>query len=137
MPSRTEAGISGESLFLNDRNVRLTRFGVNHIIKEKAGKAVKSTPSLEGRIISTHTFRHTVALHLIQAGVDIMTVKEWLGHADVKTTCLYVAINIEMKRKALQSFPAPERPGETDNKIPNWKKPDVMKFLHNLSRKSA
>ena len=65
---------------------------------------------------------------------DIMVVKEWLGHADVKTTCLYVEINIEMKRKALEAFPPPAQPPGTGNATQNWRKPGVMKFLNGLSR---
>lgn len=84
--------------------------------------------------MTPHTFRHTTALTLVQAGVDIITVKEWLGHADVKTTSMYVEINIEMKREALRKHPPP-----TLEKQPNleWKKPDVIKFLCDLGKKKA
>ena len=50
------------------------------------------------------------ALHLTQSGVDIAVVKDWLGHADVKTTHLYVDINVEMKREALEACPPPYAP---------------------------
>jgi site-specific recombinase XerD len=46
-------------------------------------------------------------LHLIQSRVDIVTVKDWLGHADIKTTSQYVEINLDMKRQALDRCPAP------------------------------
>ena len=131
---RKETGASVKALFLNDRGERISRFGISHIVKERTREAAGLAPSLQGRKISPHTFRHTVALHLIQSGVDIMVVKEWLGHADVKTTCLYVEINIEMKRKALEAFPPPAQPPGTGNATQNWRKPGVMKFLNGLSR---
>jgi len=134
---RKETGVSGKALFLNDRGRRISRFGISHIVKERTREAVGLAPSLQGRKISPHTFRHTVALHLIQSGVDIMVVKEWLGHADVKTTCLYVEINIEMKRKALEALPVPAQPPGTGNETQNWRKPGVMKFLNGLSRGTA
>ncbi len=134
---RREAGSDGNALFLNDRGKRLTRHGALHIVKERVRKAAEAASSLGGRRITPHTFRHTTALHLIQAGVDITVVKEWLGHADIKTTSLYVEINIEMKRKALDSCPPPAQPGGTAGEKPNWRKPEVMKFLHGLSKAPA
>ena len=133
---RADAGMSGKAVFLNEKGVRLTRFGVSHIVKERVSDAAGREPSLAGRKITPHTFRHTTALHLIQSGVDITVVKAWLGHADVKTTSLYVEINLEMKRKALDAFPPPVQPG-TANERPNWRKPGVMKFLHDLSLSTA
>lgn len=133
---RVDAGISDKAVFLNEKGARLTRFGVSHIIKERVSDAAKHESSLADRKITPHTFRHTTALHLIQSGIDITVVKEWLGHTDVKTTSLYVEIDIEMKRKALDAFPPPVQPG-TAYERPNWRKPGVMSFLHNLSRAAA
>ena len=134
---REDAGKSRTAVFLNDRGKRLTRFGVNHIVKQRISDAVAAEPSLAGRKITPHTFRHTTALHLIQSGVDITVVKEWLGHADIKTTSLYVEIDIEMKRKALQAFPSPTRKEGALLDTPTWRKPAVMKFLHGLSQPAA
>jgi site-specific recombinase XerD len=130
---RKNGGASSKTVFLNEKGFRLTRFGVSHIIKERVADAVRHESSLRGRKITPHTFRHTTALHLIQSNVDISVVKEWLGHASIKTTSLYVEINIEMKRKALAAFPPPVRSG-TAHEMPNWRKPGVMEFLSNLSR---
>lgn len=127
------SGISSKTVFLNEKNVRLTRFGVSHIIKERVAAAVRHESSLRGLKITPHTFRHTTALHLIQSNVDISVVKEWLGHASIKTTSLYVEINIEMKRKALAAFPPPVT-SAIASETPNWRKPGVMEFLNNLSR---
>ena len=134
---RAEAGMRGEAAFLNDRGGRLTRFGVAHIVKGRARQAAGLEPSLVGRRITPHTFRHTTALHLVQSGVDISVVKEWLGHADVKTTSMYLEIDLETKRKALEAFPPPVQPGGTAREQPKWRQPDVMKFLRSLSLRSA
>lgn len=130
---RTGDGVSSKTAFLNGKGARITRFGVSHIIKTRVAAAARHKASLIGRKITPHTFRHTTALHLIQSKADISVVKEWLGHASIKTTSLYVEINIEMKRKALANFPPPASSG-TASERPNWRKPSVMEFLVNLSR---
>ena len=85
--------------------------------------------------ISPHIFRHTTALLLIQSGVDIVVVKEWLGHADIKTTCIYLEINIEMKREALAKCPAPKT--ENTAMTPQWQQPGILDFLKSLSCSSS
>ena len=70
-----------------------------------ASRAVAKYPSLQGRDVSPHPFRHTIALHLIESGNDIAVVKDWLGHADIKTTPMYLEISIQRKRKALEKAP--------------------------------
>lgn len=62
---------------------------------------MQKCPSLSKKKISSHTFRHTTAMHLIQAGVALNIIQAWLGHVDVSTTNQYVEIDMEMKRKAL------------------------------------
>jgi integrase/recombinase XerD len=130
---RADGGVSSKTVFLNGKGSRITRFGVSHIIKARVAAAAMHKESLIGREITPHTFRHTTALHLIQSNVDISVVKEWLGHASIKTTSLYVEINIEMKLRALAAFPPPTR-SRTAPERPNWRKPSVMEFLNNLSR---
>ena len=58
-------------------------------------------PSLAVKRISPHTIRHTTATHLLRAGVDINTVRAWLGHVSLDTTNIYAEIDLEMKAKAL------------------------------------
>ena len=70
-------------------------------------QAEASTPSLKRAGISPHTWRHTKAMHLLQAGVPLVTIKDFLGHADVKSTEIYVQIDLEMKRKALMATNTP------------------------------
>ena len=53
-----------------------------------------------------HSMRHSTAVHLLRAGVDIVTISQWLGHASVTTTNRYATIDLEMKRKAIEQAPA-------------------------------
>lgn len=134
---RTAAGIESAALFVNAQGERITRFGISHIVSKYATMAEGGCASMAGKKVTPHTFRHTAALHMIQSGVDISVVKEWLGHADVKTTSLYVDINVEMKRKALEAFPPPIDPRTTPPAAPQWHNPTVLNFLESLSRKAA
>ena len=90
-------------LFLNNRCESLGRFGVRYIVQSRIEKAVEVCPSLAEKRISPHTFRHTMAMHLLQAGVDLSIIKSWLGHVSLSTTHFYVEIDLDMKRKALSS----------------------------------
>ncbi len=57
--------------------------------------------------ISPHNIRHTTAVHLLQSGVDINTIRAWLGHVSLETTNVYVEIDLEMKAKALAAVDVP------------------------------
>lgn len=132
---RKNAGIEHEKLCLNSKKQPISRFGVAYLIQKYVCKAMRKCSSLLKKTVTPHTFRHTTALHLIQSGVDITVVKEWLGHACIKTTSLYVEIDIDMKRKALKACPPPI-PGLQIEK-PQWKEAPILAFLQQLSRKAA
>jgi site-specific recombinase XerD len=134
---RCQAGIESKALFLNYSDQRISRFGIGYIVSKYAAKAARISPSLCGKNVTPHTYRHTTALHLIQSGVDISVVKEWLGHADLKTTSLYVDIDTEMKRKALEACPPPAIPQTDEPQKPLWHDPDLLPFLQKLSRQAA
>lgn len=89
-------------IFLNVRGKALTRFGVLYILRRTVAVAAKVISSLAQRAISPHTLRHTAAMHLLQAGVDLTTIRSWLGHVAIQTTNEYIEADVEMKRRALQ-----------------------------------
>lgn len=93
-----------EKVFQNARGGSLTRFGIYHIIKMRTHSAIPHCPSLARKKITPHTLRHTTAMHMLQAGVDLTVIKNWLGHAHLTTTHAYVEIDLEMKRKALSTI---------------------------------
>jgi len=92
------------SLFLNACGEPLGRFGVRYIIKKRVKLASERCPGLKSKSIGPHTFRHTIAMHLLQAGVDLSIIRSWLGHVNLQTTHAYVEIDMEMKRKVLNAY---------------------------------
>jgi len=86
-------------------------------------------PSLAAKRVGPHSIRHTTATHLLRAGVDINTVRAWLGHVSLDTTNIYAEIDLEMKAKALAKYEV------TDANKPkrHWRDdPALMTFLRAL-----
>lgn len=90
-----------EHVFINRYKKPITRFGIHTLVKKYAKQLISQYPALEKKRVSPHTIRHTTATHLLQAGVDINTIRAWLGHVSLDTTNVYVEVNLEMKAKAL------------------------------------
>lgn len=90
-----------ERVFLNRCGRSLTRFGIHTMIERYAKKVSEQMPSLTTKRVSPHTVRHTTATHLLRAGVDINTIRAWLGHVSLNTTNIYAEVDLEMKAKAL------------------------------------
>lgn len=118
-------------LFVNASGERLSRFGLLHVIRHRVGMAAEHCPSMMTRKITPHTFRHTTAMHLLQSGVELNMIRSWLGHSSIETTHGYVEIDLEMKRKTLQSceklIPQPKNGGAS------WKRDkDILEWLSKL-----
>jgi site-specific recombinase XerD len=118
-------------LFVNTEGNRLSRFGLRYIITHRVAEAAKVCPSLLTRKVTPHTWRHTTAMHLLQSNVDLNMIRSWLGHASIETTNGYVEIDLEMKRKTLQSaeklIPTQGKRGRS------WQKnPDILSWLSGL-----
>jgi len=88
-------------VFRNRSQRPLTRFGLHTLVERYAHKASAQMPSLAVKRVSPHTVRHTTAVHLLRAGVDINTIRAWLGHVSLETTNIYAQVDVEMKAKAL------------------------------------
>ncbi len=131
---REQIGLHSEHLFLSIKGQPMTRFGIWRRIEKLATEAACHCPSLQGRRITPHVFRHTIALHLLESGSDIVLVQEWLGHADLRTTSQYLEVSIERKRAALEKVPPPEDGREGPAESAQWKQPGLMAFLTKLSR---
>jgi len=91
-----------EPLFRNHRGERLTRFGVRYILRKYCARARAAVPTLATKRLHPHSMRHSTAVHLLKAGVDISTISQWLGHASLTTTNRYATIDLEMKRRAIE-----------------------------------
>lgn len=88
-------------VFLNHRGQLLTRFGVRYILAKYLDRAKPTTPTLANKRLHPHSMRHSTAVHLLKAGVDLSTISQWLGHASLNTTNKYATIDLEMKRQAI------------------------------------
>jgi integrase/recombinase XerD len=79
--------------------------------------------------VSPHTLRHTKGMHLLQSGISLDMIRDFLGHVDVKTTQIYARANLEMKRKALENVTEPS-PVPI---IPAWQQnQDLLEWLRSL-----
>ena len=88
-------------LFPNGKGRHLSRSGVEKRLHKAVQLAARDCPELRAKRVSPHTFRHTTAMHMLQAGVDITVIALWLGHESIETTHLYVEANLAMKERAL------------------------------------
>jgi site-specific recombinase XerD len=118
-------------VFSNRQGGRLTRAGVAHIIKKYFAKAKQDGNALFPDTVSPHVFRHTKAMHLLQANVNLIYIRDFLGHVNVTTTEIYARADAEIKRKALeQSYPE-----LITEDIPQWSEDkDLMNWLRDLCR---
>jgi len=102
---------------------------VGGVVARCVAQATRTQPSLAKKGISPHVIRHTTATHLLRAGVDINTIRAWLGHVSIDTTNVYAEVDLETKTKMLaaSSFSASPTPTR------RWRDdPSVMQFLRSL-----
>jgi site-specific recombinase XerD len=124
-----------EAVFRNRRGERLTRFGVRIILRKHVEKARPRVPSLKHKRLHPHSLRHSTAVHLLRAGVDLSTISHWLGHASLNTTNKYVALDLEAKREALAKAKPLLKIGR---KAGAWRHDqDLIAWLENLCGISA
>ena len=106
-------------LFYNNRREKLTRAGVHHILHHYTGMARKIDQKLIPDKISPHSLRHSKAMHLLQAGVNLIYIRDILGHESVQTTEVYARVDSKHKREAIEKAYADvvkrEAPSWTNN----------------------
>jgi len=113
-------------VFANRNGVALTRFGVRYILRKYFAQAQATIPSMASKRLHPHSIRHSTAVHLLKAGVDLSTISQWLGHASVNTTNRYATVDLEMKREAiLKAKPIDSKPVDShawrnDTTILEW-----------------
>jgi site-specific recombinase XerD len=118
---------AGRLLFSNARGERLSVHGVQYMLTKHSAKAARVCPSLKEKRVTVHLLRHTMALELLQAGVDRAVIALWLGHESVETTQIYLEATLAMKEQALAKTSPPHgtpvryRPGD-----------QLLSFLNNL-----
>jgi integrase/recombinase XerD len=121
---------STDHVFLNRSGQPITRFGVHTMVERYVQRVACRVPSLTRKRVSPHTIRHTTATHLLRAGVDINTIRAWLGHVSLTTTNIYAEVDLEMKAKALATCEIRDAVS-----LKPWKEdPSLMQFLQALWR---
>ena len=118
---------STEHVFLNRCKQPITRFGIYAMVERYAQKAAKEIPSLKKKRVSPHSIRHTAATFLLRAGVDINTIRAWLGHVSINTTTIYAETDLEMKAKALALCEVETKPVKRQRNSAN-----LMEYLRTL-----
>lgn len=115
-------------LFTNRQHNRLTKEGVAYIINKYAVMAHEISDKVPEKV-KCHMLRHSKAVHLLQAGVNLIYIRDFLGHSDIKTTEIYARADTELKRKALENA----YPDLVDSNLPDWSENgDLMEWLSEL-----
>lgn len=126
---QTEGGT--DAIFQSHRGTPLTRDGVAYLLQKSVRRAVKNKPALSSRRVTPHVLRHSCAVALLQAGVDVSVIRDYLGHASVATTSRYITTNLQMKRQVLDAFWKRARLAPAGSR--KWKpSPNLLAFLETL-----
>jgi integrase/recombinase XerD len=122
---------SENAVFRSARGGSLTRDGAAYLLQKYVAHAAKSRPTLRRHRVTPHVLRHSCAVALLQAGVDITVIRDYLGHASIATTSRYIASNLKLKREVLQAFWA--RAGLDHRKSNHWRpSAQLLAFLSSL-----
>ena len=108
----TESHANMHPLFFNSRKEKLTRAGVNHILWKYSTTAREKNKMIIPDKISCHSLRHSKAMHLLQAGVNLVYIRDILGHVSIQTTEIYARADSQQKRTALEKAYVKVNPGE-------------------------
>lgn len=116
-------------LFVNQRKQKLSRWGISYVINKYVALAEKDPSFSVPFPITPHVFRHSKAMHLIQSGVNLIYIRDFLGHVDCSTTEVYARADSEMKRKAIEAAYIDFIP----EGLPRWEDDgDLMQWLSSL-----
>jgi len=116
-----------ERVFLGRSGQAMTRFGVHDVVTRYARVTIGSRSGFQRKQVGPHIIRHTTATHLLRAGVDINTIRAWLGHVSIDTTNIYAESDLQMKAKALGMCES------TLSRRKRWRdNPDLLQFLAQL-----
>jgi len=110
-----------QPLFVNRYGHPLGAAGVRYKLRHYVQTAAQQVPTLLDKRVTPHTFRHSAAIGLVAAGVDVTVIRSWLGHAHLDTTNRYAQANLATKRQALERI-TDARPAEP----PRWKDNDEL-----------
>lgn len=121
-----------EYLFKNHMNQQFTRQGVNYVLKKYGQKARNVDASLVPEDLTAHKMRHTTAMELLSSGVDLIYIRDLLGHSSVTVTEVYARTDAQLKRKAIEAASkeiVPTEEAKWDNDI------DLKKWLKSFNKR--
>lgn len=111
---------------------KFTRQGINYLMQKYATMARKVSPELIPNDFSPHKMRHSAAMGLVEAGVDLIYIRDLLGHVSVKTTEIYARTDAKLKREAIEAASKEIVPRET----PQWERDTNLKnWLKNIGKR--
>ena len=111
----------------------LTRFGIYKLVRRHAGVLDARAAGSQTRRVTPHVFRHTTAVHLLEAGVEVNVIRGWLGHAAVTTTNRYAEITVRSKEAAVRACEAPAEFSVGLSRTPVWRNdPALLAWLASL-----
>ena len=120
-------------LFVNQKKQKLSRWGISYIINKYVKLAEKDPKFTISFPVTPHVFRHSKSVHLLQSGVNLIYIRDFLGHCDCSTTEIYARADTEMKRKAIEAAYSDVLPTKD---FPMWAEDTgLMLFLNSLCKK--
>lgn len=122
-------GEQGIPLFSNRNKTKLTRAGISYILNKYVKLARQKSPTLIPENVSPHGLRHSKSMHMLQAGVPLIYIRDFLGHSEISTTEIYARCDSEQKRKAIEAT----CPNITKADVPLWHSDSsLMEWLQSL-----
>lgn len=120
-----------DHVFTSKRGTPLSRDGADYILQKHFRRASLALPALRKKQITPHALRHSCAVAMLQAGIDLSVIRDYLGHETIATTGRYTKTNLQMKRRVLEAFW--KRSGLTGVRNPAWRPSnDLLSFLSSL-----
>lgn len=116
-------------LFFNRQGKKLSRAGIAYILRKYVSEAKREHPGLYPQKVSPHTLRHSKAMHLLEGGVNLIYIRDFLGHESITTTEIYAKSNPEIKRKAIESASLNVLP---EDRYTTDQKKDLLDWLKEL-----
>jgi len=126
-------GQAERPVFSSHRGEALTRFGIYKIVRRHTRDLVKKRATGAPVTISPHVFRHTAAVHLLEAGVEVNAIRAWLGHQSLETTNRYAKVNLRTKMRALKACEPPVTSSARFPRGPVWREDSsLLRWLQSL-----
>jgi integrase/recombinase XerD len=133
LTEQNTGGPPDRPVFTNATDIALTRFGIYKLIRRYTTQIIKKGSDGRSRAVSPHVWRHSTAVHLLEAGVEVNVIRAWLGHANLETTNRYAEITLRTKQAALEKCIVPAVPEERIQRKPIWQTDAaLLKWLQSL-----